>query len=289
MRTRPTLFLLLSLALGCRDESPRDEDAGGGRLSCTATLACAEACTTDPCVEDCLERASASATQQIQALVTCSESAGCEDDDACLQLNCPTQLAACIAVSGGPDGGAWDDDGGLGDGGTSDGLPNRFVGTTRDHNPDFGGFDLDSNAEVVFVRDDAAAPAWHPTETYAFYRLESITYTATWTGSAGGCVYQASETETEATAMPETWENSLSIARTPGAGGQRRYDFSTAMSVPHPDALTITCGAVVTTQDFNAEHNFSTATSAPTTDGTSLIGTATTSPRQWSWNLHAED
>ena len=48
------------------------------------------------------------------------------------------------------------------DGGTpppGDSFPNRITGTTRDHTPNFGTADLDSNATLTFVRDDAAGTA----------------------------------------------------------------------------------------------------------------------------------
>ncbi|MBL8957436.1 MAG: hypothetical protein JNK82_42075 [Myxococcaceae bacterium] len=175
-----------------------------------------------------------------------------------------------------------------GTGGSGDGFPNRWVGTVTDENSNFGGLVLRSVGQAVFVRDDSADPRG---TTHAFYKLLSITYTATVSGtSAGGCTHAASEVVTFMN--PPPFENLVAI-RKMASGGEYEYDITTTLSQARPNAETITCPppAGVVTANFNAENNVAAGVPAPKTS--SLTRLQATVPafmqptRTWSWDLQA--
>ncbi|UJR86854.1 hypothetical protein [Sandaracinus amylolyticus] len=287
---KTVLVACVVLIAACREEDPVS-DAGvapdassGGALDCAGLLGCAAECADEPCTDGCVARATPDAITRVSALIDCVEREGCGEDDACIESRCGAEVASCL--------GGEDLDGGVivvpHDGG-GDPLPSRIEGTSRDFT-EAPGLTLDSNATVVFVRDDAAgAAAGFPTASVAFYRVERIDYRATATSSGGICTTTADETESFV--APDPFENNLMIERTPGADGLHHYELSTALSVHHPNGMISVCPppAGTSTGIFNAEHNLSNGTTAPRTDGRTFVGSATLSPRVWSWDLRATE
>lgn len=299
---KKALFLAcLAISVGCREEdAPPVQDGGvaadgGTALDCAGVLACAAECPDDACAEACVERATPEAIPGLTALVECVQREACGEDSECIQTRCGTELGACFGTIDVDAGVPLDGsivvtrDGGTADAGSSP-LPARIEGTTRDWTTFPGTTDmLDSNATVVFVRDDAAgAAAGFPTDTHAFYRVQHITYRTTFAG-ADFCTRSADETETFTD--PPAFENHLILERTAGADGLRGYELGTTLSVHHPDGMLVVCPppAGTSTGIFNAEHNVSTGTSHPRGDGRSFVGSTTLSARNWSWDLHAVD
>lgn len=286
MRMQPILAtLLVAFVVGCDDEGDggrggRDSGAQTTPLDCPELLACADACTTDPCTNACLDAASRAAVTQVTALVDCVADHGCGEDEACIASSCGPELAAC-GVDATPDGGTPP---------PGDSFPNRITGTTRDHTPNFGTADLDSNATLTFVRDDAAgSAAGYPIQTVAFYRLESITYTATYLDTSY-CTSTAEETESFTSADPS--ENNLVIQRSAESDGRHYYQFATTLSVPHPNGMTVVCPEPIgtSTGHFNAEHNVTSGTEDQYTDLTTFVGDAVVGgARNFSWDLRAAD
>ena len=79
------------------------------------------------CVQECFTNATAAAQSEYQAIVTCAQSSGCaENDNACLNMVCASEIQACLGGGGGAPGGAggaymgsYDSDGYPGEAGTS--------------------------------------------------------------------------------------------------------------------------------------------------------------------------
>lgn len=250
----------------------------GTPLDCPGVLQCIADCptsTTTTCEDACVARGTAAAVSQVNALASCAEAHSCGDSGACLQMNCGPELAACNGGGGG-DGGA-------------DGFPARYTGTVTDEIKNFSGsVTLLSTGTATFVRDDAADP--NPGQGWAFYRLETITYTATASGQdAAGCTWSANET---VTFNNPGGGNMVSIQKTP-AGGPWTYNLVTTLTESRPNALTITCPPPVPPRvtDFSAGHNAAASIPLPTT--TSLTHLQASVPaymqpgRTWSWDLTA--
>ncbi|AKF09696.1 hypothetical protein [Sandaracinus amylolyticus] len=288
---KTVLVACFVLIAACREEDPVS-DAGvvpdasiGGSLDCAGLLGCAAECADEPCADGCVARATPDAITRVSALIDCVEREGCGEDDACIEARCGSEVASCLGGEQ-PDGGvivAPHDGGG-------DALPSRIEGTTRDFT-ESSGLTLDSNATVVFVRDDAAGEAaGFPIASVAFYRVERIEYRATATGTPGG-VCSLSADETESFVAPDPFENNLMIERTPGADGLYHYELSTSLSVHHPNGMVTVCPppAGTSTGIFNAEHNVSSGTSMPRGDARTFVGSTTLSARMWSWDLRATE
>ena len=263
-------------------------DAGGdaSASSCPEVLACVGACATDACVDACLASATPDAATQITALVSCNVAAGCGDDDGCIEANCAEALAACQGVVLG-DGGVVLTDAGQ-DASTT--MPSRIVGTSRDHITFPGStFTVDSNATLTFVRDDAAGVAAGVPDTFAFYRLQNVTYRAVAGGVNGICEMSADFTETFTN--PPAFENHIMVERAAGTDGLYAYAVTTTLTVNHPMGMMVTCPPPIpsTPGEFNAEHNLTTGTSTPRSDGMTFVGTTMIGTRTFSWDLHAED
>lgn len=299
------LLACVALWLGCNEEDPPSLDGGvpgdaasldgGPLLSCAELLGCAGECPDDACADACVERGSPEAITQAAALVECVQREACGSDSECIETRCATELGICLGATPELDAGVPLDGGGVivrndaapPDAGTST-LPARIEGTTRDFTP-VPGLTLDSNATVVFVRDDeAGAAGGFDVEHHAFYSLQHITYRAVASG-ADVCSYSADFTETFT--HPPAFDNHLMLERVPGTDGLHGYELSTSLSVHHPDGMVVTCPppAGVSTGIFNAEHNVSTGTSHPRGDGRTFVGSTTLSARNWEWDLHAVD
>lgn len=80
--------------------SPDGGAAAKAPLGCLGILTCVknDSCTTDACTNACLTQGSADAQKQVTDLATCNQNAGCSDST-CLQTNCKSELAACLAGS----------------------------------------------------------------------------------------------------------------------------------------------------------------------------------------------
>lgn len=288
MQNTTLAIAAMALALGCGGgPGSSATDAGGptdgnAPLDCASLVACAATCGTDSaCVDGCVASASAEAVLEIRALGACADGAGCNEDDACIAAHCPAEVQAC-GLSVPPLA-----DAGVPDAGTTDAFPARITGTTHDATPATG---LDSNGTVVFVRDDAAGEAaGFPITRLAFYRLESITYRATWMTASAGCTSMADETETfeDAPAL----ENYLVIEREAATDGLHPYHLGTSFTVRHDQGLVTTCPAPIGTTYglFNSEHHCGSGTTEPHTDLQSFTGSATVSLRDLSWDLHRAD
>lgn len=75
------------------------EETKPSKLSCLNVLQCAGACpedNVDACVEDCLNQTSDSSQPVTLALVQCIADNACADS-ACIQAECESKLAACVA------------------------------------------------------------------------------------------------------------------------------------------------------------------------------------------------
>lgn len=255
---------------------------GGTSLDCTGLFQYAAACSTSDCEADCRARAGATANAQADAIVNCDTAQNCQGDADCLRLKCSAEVTACF---GAPDGGVG---GGGGTGGGSGAFPSRFVGTLSDLTDSPGTIGrLESTGQATFVRDDNADPRGQ-SGMFAFYKLETITYTATASGTVGTCTLSANETVTFTN--PPAFENLVAIRVQPN-GGAYEYDVSVTLTKPFPNGLTMTCnpGGTSTTQ-FNAEINTTAWSPSPTTTNpSSLVGSASGGPgRTWSWNLQGQ-
>jgi hypothetical protein len=73
-------------------------------LSCIEIFECANACppaTAQACAQDCLGKGSDDGLAQVNAVGTCIQSSGCaQNDQACIQMKCSTQIAACEGPTG---------------------------------------------------------------------------------------------------------------------------------------------------------------------------------------------
>ncbi|GMU62800.1 MAG: hypothetical protein AMXMBFR34_45630 [Myxococcaceae bacterium] len=288
MKRVPVVFAVVgvvwALSSSCGGGGSNDAGTGGGtgggsgQLDCAGLLSCAAACTTAQCETDCRTRASTTANTQADAIVACDATHNCQADNTCLNTNCGAQITACLGPR----------DGGTGGGGGSDGFPARFVGTLTDLTDMPGTLGrLESTGQATFVRDDQADPRGQ-SGMFAFYKLETVTYTATASGNVGTCTQQAMETVT--VANPPAFENLVAISIQAGGSGHQ-YDVSTSLTRPFPNGITFTCpGAGTSTAHFNAELNVSSGTSMQfTTNTSSLVGSASvTAGRTWSWNLQGQ-
>ncbi|MEW5740199.1 MAG: hypothetical protein AB1938_14805, partial [Myxococcota bacterium] len=175
-----------------------------------------------------------------------------------------------------------------GGGGGSGNFPSRFVGTLTDLTDMPGTFGrMESTGMATFVRDDQADPRGQ-SGMFAFYKLQTVTYTATASGNVGMCTQSASETVTFTN--PPAFENLVTI-RIQATGGAHEYDVSTTLSKPFPNGLTLTCNpGGTTTSSFNAELNVATGSTTPTTTNVySLVGSFSGAPgHTWSWNLQGQ-
>lgn len=114
MLPRAGLFLSIVSLLGCApvdaDDEDRDDEQATSTDTATAGLGCVELfdclgpCTDNACSDDCVARASQDGLAAANALADCAGAAGCADD-ACLQAQCPTELATCVGQSQPPPGG----------------------------------------------------------------------------------------------------------------------------------------------------------------------------------------
>lgn len=280
MRRRSIRVVLgLLLAMGCDDD-------GGGRgggpdpeeLDCPELVACVEACATDACVEACVDDASSAAIRIVTDVLACVETHGCGDDDACIAANCETEIAAC---------GVDFDPGELEPPG--DDYPTRVTGTLRDYVP--GGITDDSVATVTFVRDDEGGPAaGFPSDILVVYRVETITYRATRSGTIYPCTYSADETETFEN--PPLIGNYLTIERATDAGGGHVYSVGTDLDVHYPAGLTKICEppfeASSAMEAFGAALHVSSRPETPTTDLVTFQGSKDIGGvRTISWDLQA--
>lgn len=295
MRRAYFLIAWITLSIGCGEGDGSTND-GGRRMdaagdasasSCVEVLACVGACGSEACIDGCLAHATPDAAAQITALVSCNAAAGCGDDDACIEANCGEEVAACQGIVLG-DGGVVFTDGGD-DASTT--MPSRIVGTSRDYGTFPGStFTVDSNATVTFVRDDGAGEAAGvPSSMFAFYRLESVTYRAVAGGVNGICEMSADFTETFTN--PPAFENHIMVEREAGTDGLRGYAITTTLTVNHPMGMMVTCPPPIpsTPGEFNAEHNLTTGTSMPRSDGMTFVGTTMIGSRTFSWDLSAQD
>ncbi|UJR85573.1 hypothetical protein [Sandaracinus amylolyticus] len=252
-------------------------------LDCEALLECAGACADDACADACVARATPEGVGEASALLECVEREGCGDDSSCIEARCPREVAACLDVPIEPGG-----DGGV----PTDPFPVRIVGTTRDDTTALGRvLDSSSNGTTVFVRDDAAGEAaGYPIGIVAFYRLESITYRATLSGTSPGCTYSADFTETFTS--PDPFETNLMIERAAGSDGLHGYGFAIGLDVLHPDGETIVCDLTgTTTDDFGASHRVVHGIDEPRTDLRTFTGTYVQGDgvRTMTWDLRAAD
>ncbi len=264
------------LLLGCPPGSSGTPDAGPSQLGCKEVLDCSAACSASDdggCTDACVARATPSAKDQLTALVQCDQTNGCNSDESCLQSKCATEIAACVSLVPG--------DGGT-EGGGGDDFPKKYVGKVTDSS-NLGGMQLDSTGDAVFVRDDQADPRGQ-SGTFAFYRLESITYVAKASGSTGPCTYSANETVTFTN--PPAFENLVAIKKTPNGQGAYEYDITTTLSQKRPGAMTTTCNPGGTSQsDFNAENNVAAGVPAPTTNDKRILKANAQGTTRWSWDL----
>lgn len=259
--------------LGCPPGSSGNvADAGPSQLGCKEVLECSAACSPSDdggCTDGCVARATASAKDQLTALVQCDQTNACDSNESCLQSKCATELVACVSLAK-PDGGGGDD------------FPKKYVGKVTDSS-NLGGMQLDSTGDAVFVRDDQADPRGQ-SGTFAFYRLESITYVAKASGSTGPCTYSANETVTFTN--PPAFENLVAIKKQPNAQGAYEYDITTTLSQKRPGAMTTTCNPGGTSQsDFNAENNVAAGVPAPTTNDKLVLKATAQGSTRWSWDL----
>lgn len=100
---------------------PQDPGAGGG--GCAALLGCLDQCQDEACANQCFGAAPPEALAAYDAIGQCAEAAGCQDW-ACVDQNCPAQIAACEGGGGqpapdpgpgpqpAPDPGGWEGDAG---------------------------------------------------------------------------------------------------------------------------------------------------------------------------------
>lgn len=274
------LALGVMLAMGCGDEGDGGRRDGGRdtqELDCPELIACVEACATDTCVEGCIDDASSAAIQIVTNVLECVETHGCGEDDACIAVSCETEIAAC---------GVDFDPGDLEPPG--DGFPTRITGTLRDYVPSSGITD-DSVATVTFVRDDEGGPAaGFPSNLVVAYRVETITYRATRSGTIAPCTYEADETETFEN--PPLVGNYLVIERATDADGGHVYSVGTDLSVDHPAGLTKTCAppfeASSAMEAFEAALHVSSRPETPTTDLVTFQGSKDIGGvRTISWDL----
>ena len=300
------LLACVVLWVGCKEDPPSLDggvpaDAasldGGALLSCAELLSCAAECPDDACADACIAQGSSEGIAQATALVECVQREACGDDSECIQTRCASEVGICLGTAPLTDGGIPLDGGGViirpdaasPDAGTST-FPARIEGTTRDFTPVAGTtHTMDSNGTVVFVRDDAAgAAAGLDVEHHAFYRLQQITYRATYSG-VDVCTMSADVTKTFTD--PPAFDNHLMLERVPGTDGLHGYEIGIALSSVEPAAMVIVCPppAGTSTGSFDAAHNVSTGTSHPRGDGRSFVGSTTLSARNWEWNLHAVD
>lgn len=288
---RLTLRALVGLlVVGCGGSPASTPDAGSGpALDCIGLFGCLDACPveTTPCDDDCLARATPLAVSQATALAVCADGAACGGDETCLTTNCPDEILACAGTPP-MDGGAMP----MADGGLPDAppgaFPARIEGTTRDRT-DAVGMITESVGTAAFVLDeDTGDLLGFPIDTYAFYRLESLTYTVTVSGAAGPCTFSANETVVTSSLSPS--ENQLVIERATGADGLHEYALSTAYTVDRTGALSEVCPPPGGTAypEFHAEHYVSTGGSpGPRTDVSTFVGEYPRGPRVSSWDLHA--
>lgn len=94
------LLFAVVLGFGCggtpsEDDGGSSSDAGASGASCREIVACAELCADTSCVEACIASGSPTGIARVTALATCSESAGCGEDEACIQANCGAEVEAC--------------------------------------------------------------------------------------------------------------------------------------------------------------------------------------------------
>lgn len=279
-----TSLLIASLLVACGSR-PSDPDAGrdaSRSLDCLALIDCLSACGDDEvCNDACIAQASPEALAEAGALVTCFEASGCTDDP-CLVEVCNAELVACDAEpmihedAGVPDAPGGD--------APSDVLPVRIAGTTRDRTDALGAI-YDSVGDIVFVRDDAAGEAaGYPIHVVAFYRVESLSYTITVSGSAAGCSYSADESFVPTENDP--FENYLLIERAPASDRLHPYGLATAAAQNTPDAVSITCPGVGTSHsDLSTGHYVAHGIDEPHSDLRTFVGDYTRGGRVSSWDL----
>lgn len=94
------LLIAVVVGFGCggppsADDGGTSSDAGASGASCREIIACAEPCSDTSCVDACIASGSPTAIARVTALATCSENAGCGEDEACIQANCGAEVEAC--------------------------------------------------------------------------------------------------------------------------------------------------------------------------------------------------
>ncbi|MBX7116950.1 MAG: hypothetical protein K1X64_21675 [Myxococcaceae bacterium] len=279
-------LIVFAGVVGCSAGGGTGGGSGGGSgvtlLTCFEVLQCVNNCGSadaGSCADGCVGRASSAATAQLQALVNCDQAQGCNSEDACLEMKCANEVNACLEHT---DGGMTSGTGG----GTGDGFPARYEGTVTDENPNFGGLQLKSVGQAVFVRDDSADPRGQ-SGMFAFYKLQSITYVATEMGTIGPCTMTASETVTFTN--PSAFENLVAIQKQRDGQGAYAYDITTTLSAKRSGALTIACNPGGTsTANFNAENNVAAGVPGPTTSDLKVLkatAQGSNGGRIWSWDL----
>lgn len=283
------LLLSVVLVLGCGSTPGMPDTGPAPDLDCLGLLNCLSACPTEttPCDEACIARGTPDGVAQATALAVCADGAACGGDEACISTNCGPELLAC-ADAPPLDGGVIARPDAPGLDAPSTGFPARITGTTRDRT-DAGGMITESVGTAVFVLDEVTGDLLGlPADTYAFYRLDSLTYGVTVSGTAGPCTFSASEMVLPTSLNPS--ENQLVIERATGADGLHDYALATAYTVPRPGALTTTCSPGGTSSaDLNVEHYVSSGpTPGPRTDLVTFVGDYPRGPRVSSWDLRAE-
>ncbi len=281
MSNKPLVLLILASLLGCQKEttsssgnttpdlsnaSKSSDASGSATLDCPGLLSCAGDCDTDACIQKCIDDTTDDGLAKTIALAQCIQENGCgAADETCVDDKCGDELAACAGTSSGAGGAGGAPSGGDGT------FPARVSGTTLDSTV-VDGEGYQSSANVVFVRDDAAGTdAGYPTQTVAFYRVESIDYHVE---SLGSCTDSADRSATD----PDPFESNLLIELQATSSGEYKYGLAIGLE----DGRTATCNNsishYVTTDNTNQ----------PLTDLKTFKGSWTVGPRERSWDLQAE-